>query len=386
MKSYSVFLASEGVIKLQKDLSSTLLAPDGKEAGAIVCSNSEIALAGRAEPAHSGLQIEVRVREAANIKDAVLTAGNWAESTVSALVLESGGSQRPCQPILAYDVTPLTPEREFWQFFDVPLASRALRMSDPDAALELMEGISKLSIASEEPRLVRAILYLRRGFEIEDGLRRFEELWIGLECLNPLLQKMIATEPGTWKCDCGKEYSKQELRGLKAFVESVADKDTYQKIIRVRRDVFHGLASFLDAHQAAAELCPAVEQLLYKAIRFAVGMQIEDAQALTFRSLHGYSSPRMLVKGRLLNAENEPFGTLEGQPPHFVLDVKELPIEAGSSEQRIQYVFSPNIACDWSIDQMISPRPTGLKVLSHTVEAKLEDGTMVPVLPAGEDK
>lgn len=373
-RSFHVLLTSETAIKCQSEFGFEFTDEEGRQ-GSIACANWEEVVNGVS--AHRGLQFQVEIG-AATLDSAVSGAGNVTEALLTALTLDTSGSSDEAKADVAYDSTDGIGEREFWQRFEPRLLGRPVKVTDGKFAAEIVETVSQLD--KHKDRLIRAGIALRRGLRAGDGLSRFSEYWIGLECLNPPLQKRLSSETTKWSCECGKEYKREEATGIRDYLIAMHGEDVWKRVKKLRRDIFHGTEALHVIQAEATELAAVLEEALNKATLFCLGKSLKDLASLKITSLPAFAGPTIHFRATLLGDDVRTLG-LGGRHPHFRLrsEVVGARQEGNVRYEQMSHRFTPELGCPAKPVGVTTVFPKGMTVQHKSAALLSADGTSTPL-------
>ncbi len=367
-RQFTFLFESHGLVRLEEAFEFRYEDSDGLS-GIVACSNIE------PQGQHKGIRFQVTV-QAEDFTLAGKSGGNAAEAILTALTLATMGSASEAELILAYDATPNKEEHQFIQTFDVPEAGRSVKLGHVDATLELLGKIQGIEDVGHRERLIRAAMSLRRGLDISDSLSRFNEYWIGLECLNPLLEERVPVEASTWNCTCGKSYKRDEARGVKAFMDAVYDHETHKAIRKLRRDVFHGISSLPSVQERAADIANVVEEALRRAVLFCLGEELATVKANKATSLYGFAKHVLRVRATLLGSDPSKLGR-NGNHPYVELLSERIGSEkqGDMTREMLRHTIRPFVNCPIRYDGLDASVPRGGTFEPTAVIMKDPDGT-----------
>lgn len=205
---------------------------------------------------------------------------------------------------LAYEITPKVEKREFLQiFFDCAEIKLSRRILDHNFLIKSIDHIFKQD-GSSYHYVARAMRWYRMGILTFDIFDKFSCFWIGLEALNPLLQKRLCVTNGSRKITCGKcgnEWwvSSPTISGIKAlFKGQMHNPLLYQRFHKLRIDLMHSTCELGKIQREANELTPKLAETLFRAICFV--LDIEDWNNIPYKPTLESIPIRLEVEGKLI--------------------------------------------------------------------------------------
>lgn len=261
MKSYKfIYLAVHSSITVAASFGNEMgeyeiVIPDGDNETIILFTDHKEVFGGTMH--HMGLKIIVSIN-AKDINEGAKKAQVMANGFIGILSLIVNATIS--EPILhlGYETTETATNTEFVQilYADGELFKQK-RQIDPS----LFESFLPLIMSNNNSRIARAIRWYRKGLNEVDSLDRFIHYWLGLECLNKLLEKTLGGTPEIRNCKkCGNPYEVSTSIGIKSlFIKYRKNGDSdFKKCRDLRVDLLHGhgdLASFAEVIDEYTEIC-----------------------------------------------------------------------------------------------------------------------------------
>jgi len=292
-----------------------LVFEEPKQSKKVVISKIEGEVAGR--KIQSGLQLTVFL-QAENLREAINEAKGLVDGIVSFITLVTGvGLDIPSEN-LAYEITPEVEERDFVQIFHDPFnISISRRKLDHQLLIKMMDHSMKLDSKTKQ-RVARAMRWYRMGVMTPDVFDRFNCFWIGLEALNPLLQRKFSIQDDPIRCPkCGHEWvTTPTVSGIRTFVQDYLPKgkELYRKIHGLRIDIMHSRRELKAPHKKAVELAPITAEVLFRAISYILGLK--GWKRITHRDILEKVPMRIELEATLVGGEPNSLGP-EGKDPFF---------------------------------------------------------------------
>lgn len=318
LKKYTVLFSIKPAVRLEPKLGTIELNFEEKEyPKKVVISRIEEKISG--SKIQSGLQLRVFVF-AKNIEGAIKEAKSFADGIASAITLASGvGLDVPSESV-AYEITPNVSERDFVQVFYDPFRITVSRRTlNHDLLIQILDHFMK-SESDITERIGRSIRWYRMGAFTPDVFDRFNCFWIGLEALNPILQKMFNVKDDKTRCPkCEYEWvSTPTVSGIRLFVQKKVPegKKLYKRFRELRINLMHCKERFERLHAEATELTPKIGEVLFRAICYI--LEIEQWETATYNGLLLKVPIRLELEAMLINGETEALGP-DGKDPFFEL-------------------------------------------------------------------
>lgn len=273
----------------------------------------------------------------------------FVDGVVGFLTFTTGVALTIPNEILAYELTPNTNEREFLQIYYNPMIL-SRRTINQDFLTRLIEHLFKQGDESNH-NVARAMRWYRMGTLTFDSFDKFSCFWIGLEALNPVLQKKIgvAKEIKNIKChNCGHEIplEKQTISGIKRFItEKMQNPVLFRRFSTLRVHLMHSTCELSKIGEEAKELTPQLIEVLFRAICFV--LDFDDWNSLRINEILESVPVRMEFEGNLIGDYVGNLG-FDGKDPY--LEVNQSSIKL-STETNGAVTFEKN----WEITARIEP-------------------------------
>jgi len=256
-----------------------------------------------------------------SLNDAVKEAASLADGVISFMTLATGAGIPVVSEELAYDITQDIEDRGFIQFFyNLPLKSPSRRDLPPKFFLELMDGIIKNPDREMVRRMRRAVRWYRMGVLATDVFDKFNCFWIGLECLNPLLQRSFKASDDPVHCPkCGHEWIvTPTTSGIRQFMFSAfsSEKRLYRRMKNLRVGVMHGKEELVKVFSEARELASSTGLVLVKAILYL--LEIDFPKDLEKNTLSNVVPIKAAIEGTLHGSDVDKLGP-PNEDPHLEL-------------------------------------------------------------------
>jgi hypothetical protein len=216
-------------------------------------------------------------------------------------------------------------------------------------------------------------------FDIFD---KFSCFWIGLEALNPILQKKLEVchDSKKIKCsNCAHEWSvlSPTVSGIKYFVRDKMQNPTlYSRFHALRINLMHSTCELGKIGQEANELTPKLAESLFRAICFALDFQ--DWNSLPYKEALENVPLRLEVEGKLIGDYTGNLG-FDGKDPYLEPSHKlvQLKIDENGS-----YAFENSSEFKLKIEPFKSLQPSELRMFGD----KEMKGTVVSTSKKNEKK
>jgi len=316
LKEYVILLSLKPAVRLDPKIDNVLLNFDeAKRPKKVIISKIEETISGC--KIQLGLSLRVFL-SAKNLKEAIKEAKSFADGVVSFITLTTGvGLDIPSEN-LAYEITPKTFERDFIQIYHDPFRIAVSRRTlNHEKFTQLMDHVIK-SNPEIRDRIGRSIRWYRMGATTFDVFDRFNCFWIGLEALNPILQKKLKVGDDKTKCPkCRNEWvSTPTVSGIRLFVQKKIPegKKLYKSFRELRINLMHSKEKLGRLHSDAVELSFRIGEVLFRAICYLVG--IEQWESIEYRKILEKVPMRIELEATLVNGEPRSLG-LNGKDPYF---------------------------------------------------------------------
>ena len=292
-----------------------------------------------------GLALDVKV-EARNTDEAIAKAKGIADGVTSFASLCSGFGMPIVREELAYEITAGVYDRSFLQFFHEVPVRPSRREIDHAAMIDIMQKTINLSDPDQKDRVIRAIRWYRRGSLATDVLEKFTWFWIGLEALNPLLQRIFDVSDDPTHCpNCRHEWvSTSTVSGIRAAVHKflLNGETIYPRMKDLRIGLIHGKSELKNSVPEAVALHNATREVLVRAILLVLDVSPTEK---FLRDTHSADSPLVAaVVATLHGADPSNLGP-PSQHPHFQLKSHEIK-KAEVTEKGVTATITTNlVAC-----------------------------------------
>lgn len=384
MKPFVVTLSAKPAVRLPKNMGTLELnfqEPSGLTRVLIT----------KIEEESAGTQIQTGLRfrvflDAENVKGAVFSAKGLTDGIVSFMTMLTGRGMNIPREETAYELTKDVQERDFLQvFYDVPLTLPSRRQLDPQGLISFIDRHLKLQVPFSQ-HVTRAIRWYRLGATVTDIFDQFNCFWIGLEALNPLLQRKLSVKDDPTTCpECGHRWvATPTVSGIRAFMQGKMKegKTLYRNIHRLRIDIMHSTKELRELGELVSIYAPKTGETLFRAICYLLGF--EDWETVAHGAILREFPMRGELQGSLVGGEPSSLGP-DGQDPHFELnhEVKELKVrEDGSTTFTVNTTMSkpsvgPGVTPKLREIRLYGDSETSGAILSKTLRSA--DGKETPV-------
>jgi hypothetical protein len=308
----------------------TLNFPEPAETTTVTLSNIfEKDQAGNEIPV--GLTLDVKVK-AENIDEAIKKAKGIADGVTSFASLCSGFGMPIVREELAYDITVGVSDRSLLQFFHEVPVRPSRREIDHLAMIDIIQKTINLSDSDQKDRVIRAIRWYRRGSLAIDVLEKFTWFWIGLEALNPLLQKIfdISDTP--------------TVSGIKAAVQKFLPNGIiiYPRMRDLRVGLIHGKSELKTLIPEAVALHNETREVLVRAILMV--LDVSPTEKFLRDTLSADSPLVAAVVATLHGSDPSNLGP-PSQHPHFELKSHEIKKTEVTSKGVTMTISTNLVAC-----------------------------------------
>lgn len=266
MKTYKVWLVGESALALEE--------PIGFEFGdaTIEVANHIIKSHPSSELVYDGLEYHVLIN-ANDIKDAMIRARSSCVIVSDWLSIVHSTAITDPVPIFAFDYDETTTDRQFAQVErNLPLSIAPRRVFKKDPFRLFHSSWNDLKDKTTTDRLRRAMTLLRLSYTELDTIDQFEDVWDGLETINPLIRKKYSlpeTYPGSKCSNCGNQV---QVPGSSSGIRHATTKllglppEDWNSLREVRNDIAHGIKSFADILPRLEMILPIARHALLNAI------------------------------------------------------------------------------------------------------------------------
>lgn len=168
-----------------------------------------------------------------------------------------------------YDVTPDVEDRIYVQYYYDALDKVGSKSTEINNINQFIYGFN----SANNERIFRAVHWYRKSLNEFDSLDRFVYLWVGLETLITMFQKMFPNEYEIKKCDqCGYENKTKGTSAMKAYFREVLKDEKLYSNARDMRQVLHGHKDLYDVIKKAIDINPMLTFALRTAICISLGL------------------------------------------------------------------------------------------------------------------
>lgn len=198
--------------------------------------------------------------------EAIVMAQSIAEKVVNLIAFSSGGRIEKCIFFKSISINTSNDVNEFCQLDFEILDNIAKKKVNIPNFFELLERLQNTKFDKE--RIERAIMFYQKGLSYKDILEKFNNYWISLECITPILNKIYPKVVEKRKCiNCGYEEEIKNTIALKYFFEKeLKCKDIYSKCRGIRTSIVHGLKNITDIEKDILDILEILEDCTYKII------------------------------------------------------------------------------------------------------------------------
>ena len=284
-REYVAIFSVKPAVRLPKDAKEMVWTFDETDQSCSVKISRISETMGTGGMVQTGLEFTVRL-QADNMDEATKLAKQMVEGILSYVTLVNGVATPISEECIVYETTAGVLARDFRQHYHDLLPLRAsAREFNHDAVSEVIEVIGKFD-EDTRSRVARAVRWYRTGALLEWPLEAFLCNWIGLECLNPVLQGRLGVRQD------------ETVSGIKAFICKARPEDgleIYRKIHKLRVSAVHGQDS-----------------LLKRAIMFVLGMKEWDQELM--ETVIRYPFLNLMVRAKILGDDPTHLGPSGGHP------------------------------------------------------------------------
>jgi len=277
--------------------------------------------------AHAGLKFQITT-EAADPREALNAAPNLIYPTIDLLSIAHVAAIDEPIPFLTIEWEPGVHDRPIGQIFrDIHVSQVVRRPFRPDLFKVFHRRFDILDGDARE-RLQRSIHLFRRSHSERDPLDRFEDVWGGLEALNPLLIakfNLPSTYPGARCPNCGEQIQVPgRSSGIRHAVLSLtsAVPGDWKAITDLRNGIAHSLKPLGPLSVEADRLLPILNRALIAGVLDLAGIPTEHHARSIRPPLPIARGVSCFVTGVLIEC---PLSMLDidGPVPHFKVSVAE---------------------------------------------------------------
>ena len=300
-------------------------------------------------PFQDGLEYRILL-QADNIKDAMLYS-----KTASVIVCDwlsfvhSAAVAHPI-PLFAFDYEETATDREFAQLFrNIVLSSKPRRIYKRELMRLFHNKWCSLKDSATRDRLRRSMTLLRLSYTEIDVIDQFEDIWDGLETINPLLREKYSlpkTFPGSKCSNCGNQIQVPgSSSGIRhAVIELTGRPSTdWRELNDIRKDIVHGVIGFTEILPRLETLLPIARDALLNAILDLMEVAKNERSQFIRTPFQVASGIDILVSATLNNlsvAELERMTTF----PSFNLTIEEVLKEGEVGVPGVKSIsFTPTI-------------------------------------------
>jgi hypothetical protein len=301
-REYVAIFSVKPAVRLPKDAKEMVWTFDETDQSCSVKISRISETMGTGSVVQTGLEFTVRL-QADNMDEATKLAKQMVEGILSYVTLVNGVATPISGECIVYETTAGVLARDFRQHYHDLLPLRAsAREFNHDAVSEVIEVIDKLD-EDTRSRVARAVRWYRTGALLEWPLEAFLCNWIGLECLNPVLQGRLGVRQD------------ETVSGIKAFICKARPEDgleIYRKIHKLRVSAVHGKESLNRLVTSAQDYLVQTRVLLKRAIMFVLGMKEWDQDLM--ETVIRYPFLNLMVRAKILGDDPTHLGPSGGHP------------------------------------------------------------------------
>jgi hypothetical protein len=367
LRPFVIILSVKPAVRLPKNLGTLELNfPEPSGLKKVIVTKIEEEIAGT--PIQIGLSFRVFLN-AESIKEAIDSAKSLADGIISFMTLVTGRGMEIPRENIAYELTPSVHERDFMQvFYDVPMKQPSRRQIDPKILIDFIDRQSRLEKSFVE-HIARAIRWYRLGASVTDTFDQFNCFWIGLEALNPLLQKELSAKDDPVVCPrCRHQWvATSTVSGIRALIQDKMKeaKSLYRDIRQLRIDVMHSNKELRSLREPASIYTPKTGEVLFRAICFLLGF--ENWASIPHGAILREFPMRGELQGILVGGDTGSLGP-NGQDPHFEMYHK---VKGSKLEENglISYTFETSLTIQLGANVKFKPKEIRMYGDSETTGA-----------------
>ena len=211
------------------------------------------------------LQVTV-ILEAINSLEAIIKAQSIANEVINHIAFCSKGRIDKCIFFKSISFDEEDNVNEFCQLDFEILDNIAKKEINISSFLKFLEKLNNNQYDKE--RIERAIMFYQKGLSSKEILEQFNNYWIALECITPILNLLYPQIKETRKCkNCGHEEEIKSTAALKYFFDKILkSKEIYSKCRNIRVSLVHGLKNILCIEKEIIEIIDKLEYCTYHTI------------------------------------------------------------------------------------------------------------------------
>jgi hypothetical protein len=259
---------------------------------------------------------------AETITDAEQKSKAIIETVLNFLDYSTSSASAPSLLVIAYDATDKLEYREYKQIIYKSLLERNIKVVNQKIFGEIFEAFDK----NQNPRIVRASSWLRKGLLEKNYIDKFIAYWTGLEAINDLLCNFfeISNKDRKWKCYCGRTIFPVSSIGIKTLFlnEIKIENRQFKKIRNARNDLIHGNVPLDNAFvEEIKQYCPICREALIVGIGKLLGVRSESLEKIIKQKSTTYSEKmRFLFYANLKNFSPPKLEEFGKQPGFEITD------------------------------------------------------------------
>lgn len=339
MKKYFVryYIETPNSISSRKDIE------DGKFLGwKFNFDNNEISLYDQKEGLYADCYIETEPQLA--LEKIEERAKTFVENILNLIDFSTSSASNSALLISIYEATNGLVIRPFKQIFYTPLPEKNVNLINKEIFEEIFNRFNK----NQDPRIARAISWLRKGNLERDFVDKFISFWTGLESLNELLCNSFQISEKDRKIICNKcknVISPMSSIGIKElFRKSISiELRQFETIRKARGKLLHG-GGPLDGNFVAQirQYIPLVKKALMVGIGQLLGLDDKYINQILERKTKLYTERlRIILKANIKNFIPPPLDKF-GKQPKFDLNKQDLLERIINQDGSIELKMSSN--------------------------------------------
>ncbi len=336
------------------------------------------------ESVPQGLRILVTLRTK-SIEDAVKLASKGVEHMSDALAFGLAAAVGECRPEFAVDFTEGAATREVYQRVPIPPVLRPMRTLNPLNFISVTGSLRRVA-SKHQPRLQRAIAWLRKSYDQQNPYDELVNLWMGLEAINPVVSERHALRDAEEPLECPHCHKQAGKSTTKAGVNHVLRElmgtpmDVVKRLNRLRNALLHSYEPVANLDEQLQELLPIARRALVYAIMDAAGVPGQYWDDFSKQPL-----------ARQNEAYFELFSEAEGMLREHILRDGAFPLlKLVGSDSEISYGVLGRVNTDTKVHlEFVRPPPYALKPLRYrtvtvrdpeddTARIELKDLQLIP--------
>lgn len=307
MKRYRVRLVGESAISLDQPARINLIRENVTDVQIDIYNNVQEPKPGTLH-LHRGFFYDVSFR-AENVVDALQQASAKCRVALDLLSTSHGAAVAEPRPLIALDLDEDSNEREFAQLFrNIPMTLHARTAFTKSRLGVLVQRLKDTDPSKDGIRRIwRGLYHLRRSILETDLLDRFQDLWNGLETINPLIGGRYGLDPWYEVRKCRRCGEPQRAFGASVGIRHVVvemlgrSKEEWNDVHQCRQTIVHGKLMMEEILPTLGPMCDMLRDALMLAVLDLLDVPESERDVFLGTQLPIFEAPQLIISAVIDN-------------------------------------------------------------------------------------